>query len=85
MHLIFQPITIYTGQQIAQVIAHGLINQEPRIRVENVHCIGHPDTNEYSISIKAAIPMVRNTRVGFGGAVSVNGITINSVENESIF
>jgi phage baseplate assembly protein W len=85
MHLVFQPITVYTGQQIAQVIAMGLTSQEPRIKVENVHCTGFPDTNEYGVTIKASIPGIKNTRLGIGGSISVNGISLTNVENESIY
>ena len=76
MHLVFQPITVYTGQQIAQVIALGLQEQEPRLKIENVHCTGFPDVNEYAVAIKASIPGIKNTRLG---------ISISNVENESIY
>jgi|10_taG_2_1085330.scaffolds.fasta_scaffold07868_3 phage baseplate assembly protein W len=84
MHLVFQPITQYTGQQISQAIAKGLTAQEPRITIQNVHTTGLIDQNTYKIDIRVLIPSLNNTHVYFGGTVSVNGVRISKIENESI-
>tara|TARA_R110002051_G_scaffold302236_1_gene370560 strand:+ start:546 stop:1097 length:552 start_codon:yes stop_codon:yes gene_type:complete len=84
MHLIFQPITQYTGQQVSQAIAQGLSEQEPRITIQNVHTTGLIDLNTYKIDIRVVIPSLNNTHVYFGGTVSVNGVRISKIENESI-
>ena len=84
VNLLFQPITLYTGRQIAQSIAVGLQDQEPRVKIENVHCTGYPELNQYLVSINVTIPTINNTQLSMTGIISVNGIIISNIDNETI-
>lgn len=82
--LLFQPVNLYTGQTIAQLIAEELSIQEPRVLINNVHCVGFPEENQYTVDITCTIPSVNNLELIMNGLITANGIKINKIDNESI-
>ena len=82
--LLFQPVNIYTGQTIAQLIAEEVTKQERRININNVHCVGYPDLNQYTVEITCTIPEINNIQIALNGIITANGVKIDKIDNESI-
>ena len=75
---LFSPITEETGRRIAQQIVEGLVEQEPRITVENIKVEGVISEETYYVSFIITFPAIKDREVTIDGKLNSSGFLLTA-------
>jgi phage baseplate assembly protein W len=77
-NFLFSPINEFTAKQIADTILTGLVDQEPRIGVENIGVEGVISEETYYIRFTLIFPSLKNKEVNVSGKLTSSGFQLTS-------
>lgn len=75
---LFEPLTDFTSQRIAETILDGLTRWEPRVEIVNINVLKDIDNWQFEISLTLSIPSVNNSVISFTGILSQEQFTPSS-------
>lgn len=73
---LFEPVDIYTEEEIGNVILEDLPKAEPRVRLINVYVKGNEDAQEYEISLQIDVPTLGIRGLSIKSKLNSTGYTI---------